>query len=108
MAAVGKPAASLGTSYAQLNVAPSSGPARYWVQLSSVRTAERARWEWKRLQRAYPDLLKDMNLTIQQIELGERGTFHRVQTGEFNQAPVARTLCAVLKADNQDCLVVRR
>ncbi|MFQ6017726.1 MAG: SPOR domain-containing protein [Kiloniellaceae bacterium] len=78
------------------------------VQLASLKARDRVEAEWARLQEAHPGLLGDRQLTVQKVDLGSRGTFFRVQAGFFAARAAADRLCARLKAEKQDCLVLRR
>ncbi len=80
----------------------------YVVQLAALRARNGTRPAWARLQRAHPMLLGDRELTVQEITLGERGIFYRVQAGFFPDRAGASALCRALKARQQDCLVVKR
>jgi len=92
--------------------APAPQPApqatgRFRVQLGAFRDEDAARREWDRLRGRYPDLLSDLTLRIQRVDLGaERGVFHRIQGGMLSEQGAENT-CAVLKARNQPCLLVR-
>lgn len=80
----------------------------YLVQLASVKSEERARSEWTRLQGRHPDLLGDLELIVQRADLGGRGTFYRLQTGPFPNQATAEDMCWQLRAAKLDCLVVKR
>ncbi len=80
---------------------------RYFVQLASVKSDAGARKEWGRMQRAHPDLLGDLELSVQSADLGERGIFFRIRTGPFPNRATARDMCWQIKAAKLDCLVVR-
>ena len=80
----------------------------FFIQLGSLAKEESVPVEWDRLQKAFPDLLGDMNLVVQTVTLEDRGTFHRVQTGPFPNRGTAEDMCALVKAGNQACLVVKR
>ena len=80
----------------------------FFIQLGSLTNEEAVPVEWSRLQKAFPDLLGDMNLVVQSVTLEDRGTFHRVQTGPFPNRGTAEDMCALVKAGNQACLVVKR
>ncbi len=80
----------------------------YVVQLAALRVRADTRPAWTRLQRAHPMLLGDKELTVQEVDLGERGIFYRVQAGLFPDRAGASALCRALKARQQDCLVVKR
>lgn len=88
---------------------PSGAPSgAYVVQLAALRARDSARPAWARLQKAHPMFLGDKELTIQEVDLGERGIFYRVQAGFFPDRAGASELCQALKARQQDCLVVKR
>ncbi len=80
----------------------------YVVQLAALKSQDGARPAWRRLQKAHPALLSERELAIQEIDLGERGIFYRVQAGYFPDRASALELCTALKARGQDCLVVKR
>ncbi len=80
---------------------------RYFVQLASVKSDGGARKEWARMQRAHPDLLGDLELSVQSADLGERGIFFRVRVGPFPNRATAQDMCGQIKATKLNCLVVR-
>ena len=80
----------------------------YQVQLAASRSSERARTEWKRLQRKNLDLLGDLELTVVRVDLGkEKGVFFRLRVGPLSNVSEARQLCSALKKRRIGCLVVR-
>lgn len=83
-------------------------PRRYFIQLASLKGRETAEAEWRNLVKAHPALLQGLDLTLQPVDLGERGVFHRIQVGPLPNRATARDLCWQLKAKQQDCVVVRR
>ncbi len=82
-----------------------AGP--YVVQLAALRSQDGARPAWERLQKAHAALLSERELAIQEIDLGDRGIFYRVQAGYFSDRANAIELCTALKARGQDCLVIK-
>ena len=80
---------------------------RYFVQVASVKSDAGARKEWARMQRAHPDLLGDLELSVQSADLGERGIFFRIRTGPFPNRATAQDMCWQIKAAKLGCLVVR-
>ncbi len=86
---------------------PALAAGAYFVQLASVKSEDGARNEWVRMQRAHPDLLGDLDLTLQSADLGERGVFYRIRTGPFPNRATARDMCWQIKAAKLDCLVIR-
>ncbi len=83
-----------------------TGP--YVVQVAALKSQDGARPAWGRLQKAHTALLSERELAIQEIDLGERGIFYRVQAGYFPDRASALELCTALKVRGQDCLVVKR
>lgn len=90
----------------QTAAAPPAGA--YVVQLASLKERAGVEPAWARLQKAFPSLLGDRQLSVQSVDLGNRGTFHRVRAGFFPDRAAADKLCARLKAKKQDCLVAER
>lgn len=88
--------------------APVSPPSQggVHIQMAAVRTQEAARGEWARLQGEFPDLLGNLQLRVQEADLGDRGVFYRVQAGPLDEAR-AEEVCGGLKARNADCILVR-
>ncbi len=106
------PAATSSPPTAQaLELAPPGVPVAnhrsFAVHLASLRTQDRAKAEWHRLQREFPDLLRQRDLVIRFADLEGRGTFYRVLTGPFNDRRKAQDLCAEFKSRRQYCLAVR-
>ena len=85
----------------------SAEAAGYMVQIASLKSLQAANNEWARLQSSYRDLLGDLDLTIETVELGARGTFYRVQTGPFPNRATAQDMCWQIRSQKLDCLVVR-
>jgi cell division septation protein DedD len=80
----------------------------YRVQLASMGSSDLARRHWELLRAKNAELLGDMTLTLEEANLGSRGTFYRIQIGPFPNEATAQDMCLQLKAQRLDCLVVRR
>ncbi len=80
----------------------------YFLQLASVKSEQAAQGEWVRLQKSHAEILGDMDLKVRSADLGDRGVFYRIQTGPFPNQATAEDLCWQLRAEKQDCLVIRR
>ena len=87
---------------------PAANTGDFVVQLAALRAKDGARPAWKRMQDAHAALLGDRELNIQEVDLGDRGIFYRVQAGFFADRASARDTCNALKVRGQDCLVVKR
>jgi hypothetical protein len=99
-----KPAAP--AAMAPAAIAPAAG-GRYRIQLAAVRTNESAGREWEKMRRAHPDLLGPLSLNVVRADLGDRGTFYRIQAGPLPNESAAKELCRRLSEKKMGCLVVR-
>lgn len=88
--------------------AQSLAPSDFLIQLASLTSPEAARTAWGSLQGKYPGLLGDMQLFVQEINIDGKGKFYRVQAGPLPNRATADDLCGQLKAQKQDCIVVKR
>ena len=77
------------------------------LHLASLRSQDRAKAEWHRLQSEFPEFLRHRDPVIRFVDLGELGTFYRVLTGPFHDRRKAQNLCAEFESRQQYCLVVR-
>ena len=91
---------------AALTAAPAASGG-YTIQLISLTSADAAESAWKSMREEHPDLLGQLSLTVEKANVSGK-TYYRVQAGAFDDRGKARELCARLKAEKQDCLVVRR
>ena len=90
---------------AQKPVAATAGGS-WAVQIGAVRSDADAKSEWKRLQRKHKPQLGGLALTVKSANLGDRGTWYRIQGGPLDKTTAAR-VCGELKAADVGCLVVR-
>jgi cell division septation protein DedD len=77
------------------------------VHLASLRTQDRAKAEWHRLQSEFPEFLRQRDLVIRFVDLEGRGIFYRVLTGPFHDRRKAQDFCAEMESHQQYCLVMR-
>ena len=83
--------------------------ATYLVQLGSFRTDAAAQVGWQRLAKRHRAILEQLPHRVAQADLGAaKGIYHRLQVGAFNSRGSADALCRQLKAQGQDCLIVKR
>ncbi|MDF3073124.1 MAG: tonB [Alphaproteobacteria bacterium] len=75
------------------------------IQIASVRTEEQAKATWARLQQSHGDVLGSLTMRAVRADLGERGTFYRVQAGPLDGAG-ANAACTKLRTRSVDCIVV--
>jgi hypothetical protein len=76
------------------------------IQLASVRTEEQAKATWARLQQSNGDVLGPLTMRAVRVDLGERGTFYRVQAGPLDDAG-ANSACSKLRTRSVDCIVIK-
>lgn len=78
-----------------------------FVQLGSVRSAEGGESEWTKLQKQFSSELDGAPHRITSVDLGEKGTFFRIQAGPFTAAQ-ADAICTSIKAQKPGgCLIVK-
>jgi hypothetical protein len=78
------------------------------VQLAAVKNADEATPEWSRLQKELGTQLDGLSLTVESVDLGTKGIYHRIQAGPFADKAAAAAKCEVIKQMKHDCLVVVR
>ena len=91
---------------AALTTAPAASGS-YILQLISLTSADGAEAAWKSMQKQHPDLLGQLAHKVEKATVNGT-TYYRVQAGAFNDKGKAQELCARLKDQKQDCLVLRR
>ncbi len=79
----------------------------YAIQLAALRSPDRAREHWRKLQKAHGDILGHLTHTVVTADLGNRGTFYRLRAGRLPDRAAAERLCAKLAARKVGCLVVK-
>jgi len=78
----------------------------YRIQLASVRSEEQAQATWARMQKSNGDVLSSLTMRAVKVDLGDRGTFYRVQAGPLDESG-AQSACSKLKSRSVDCIVVK-
>jgi hypothetical protein len=78
------------------------------IQLAAVKNADEATPEWGRLQKELGTQLDGLVLTVESVDLGTKGIYHRIQAGPFADKSAAAAKCQVIKQMKHDCLVVVR
>jgi cell division septation protein DedD len=77
------------------------------LQLGALKTEDAAKQEWLRLQKAQPDVLGKLTLAVSRIDLGDKGTYYRIQAGPITDSTQAMQACAMLKSRNVGCILVK-
>jgi pyruvate/2-oxoglutarate dehydrogenase complex dihydrolipoamide acyltransferase (E2) component len=78
----------------------------YRIQLASVRSEEQAQATWARMQKTNADVLASLTMRAIKVDLGDRGTYYRVQAGPLDESG-ATLACSKLKGRSVDCIVVK-
>jgi hypothetical protein len=85
---------------------PAAATGNTRIQLAAGKSEASVQKEWAALQKAYPQQLGDLSLTIERVDKGTAGVFYRLQAGPLADKAAARQVCASLKQHGQDCIVV--
>ena len=78
------------------------------IQLASASNRDAVAGAWASMQQRHPEQLGNLQLHIEEADLGDRGVFYRLQAGPVSSREAADSLCAALQAQQQDCLVRAR
>ncbi|MEM6812068.1 MAG: SPOR domain-containing protein [Pseudomonadota bacterium] len=77
----------------------------YFIQLASVKSESAAETEWNSFVKKYDPFLSSMPHRVQRADLGDKGTFYRIQAGPISQTQ-ANSICSEIKKINPNgCLV---
>lgn len=84
-----------------------NGPKTHYVQLASIPDRSRADAEFSKLKSAMPSIPSSSAYRVQEANLGEKGTYFRIQAGPYSEAQ-AKSICDAIKSQKPGgCLVVR-
>ncbi len=93
-----------GTAAARNGANSVAGGKQLGVHLSSFRTPERARRNWKDLRAEHGDLLDGLGARIARVDLGDdKGVFFQLRAGPIANEDVALALCSELKRRSLYC-----
>ena len=86
---------------------PAPGPAvgGYVLQIGAYKSQADADAAWKVYQARHAALLAGHSENVQQVDLGEKGTWYRLRVGGLGDREVALALCDRLKADGGACIL---
>ena len=104
------------TQKVALNKPPQAAPAKpkpravpagkFRLQVAAVRSEAKAQHVVSQLRSKYAGQLAGATAQIDATAIGNMGTFYRVRVGPYADTKTPRSLCAVLKQDGFDCLIV--
>jgi len=77
------------------------------AQLLSSASKDKVESSWKTISKSNAALLSDMPYKIVSATIPGKGTFWRLQVGEFSTKEMALNLCEKLKKKKQDCIPVK-
>jgi cell division septation protein DedD len=77
------------------------------VQIASFRSQADAEAAWVAFRTRFADVSSGLTPDVLQIEIPDRGTYHRLRIAAFGSRDDAVAFCSALQARGQDCLVTR-
>jgi cell division protein FtsN len=86
---------------------PSAAGSAYLLQIGAYKSQADAEGAWKTYKARHAALLSGYSDNIQQVQLGEKGTWYRLRIGGLSDREVATALCDRLKADGGACILGR-
>lgn len=87
-------------------ITPTAGD--YYIQLGSVKSADGAEGEWKKLQAKYSAILSGYSHRVESADLGAKGTFYRIQAGPVSKDTAVSACEAIKKIDANGCLLKKK
>jgi cell division septation protein DedD len=89
--------------------APSAGAdvRGYRLQLGAVKVPEMAKQAWDRIKRQNGDLVGALSVSVDRVDLGDRGVFYRIHAGPIADAAQAERLCAQLRQRGVGCILAK-
>lgn len=76
------------------------------IQVASLPSEDAAWAAWKQISKDFSDQVSGLTASIETADLGQQGTFYRLQTGPFDTVAAAKDRCAKMKESGLDCIVV--
>jgi hypothetical protein len=76
------------------------------LRLAAYREAANAERGWRTLVARHGTVLESLHHELVPVELGERGSFLRLEAGPFDSLAAARAACAAIREGGDDCLAI--
>jgi cell division septation protein DedD len=80
------------------------------VQVAAMTSKDAAQDAWKKIHHLHTDLFSGLKPVIEEVDLGKRGIFYRLQIGNFFNQIEAEEFCgkyvAKTKKNKSDCIIV--
>ncbi len=105
--ATGAPRQLAAVPRAPASTPPATAGSAYVLQIGAYKSQADAEGAWKTYKARHAGLLSGYSDNIQQVDLGERGTWYRLRIGGLSDREVATALCDRLKADGGACILGR-
>lgn len=86
----------------------STASGAWQAQLAAFRDEASAREAWVAAQKKLPDILGGQQPDIVRADLGDRGVYYRLRTGDFASKSAAEAFCKPLVAQGQGCIAAKR
>ena len=80
----------------------------HFVQLASIRDEAEAVGQWQNFQGQFGEALAGAGYRVQRADLGDKGTFFRIQAGPFDRAEAVRRCDAIKAVKPSGCYLVAR
>lgn len=74
------------------------------VQLFASNNRQAVDKAWARIQTQHVKMISNMSYLIKKVDIPGKGSFYRLQVGQFPNREMAEALCSKLKAQKQDCI----
>lgn len=78
----------------------------YWVQIASFQSRSALELAWYQIKRATPQISRQLTPSVETVEIADKGTFHRLYAGGFEDRPAADQVCAALRSADLGCVIV--
>lgn len=85
---------------------PAVAGASTYIRLGSYKNKAGASEDWVKFRRQYPQYLNGLDMRVVPVDLGAKGTFHRLEAGKLT-AVRAKEICAALVKASGGCIVVK-
>jgi cell division protein FtsN len=85
--------------------APAASSGGFVLQIGAYKSQADADTAWKTYKGRHAALLSGYSNNVQQVDLGEKGTWYRLRIGGLSDREVATALCDRLKADGGACML---
>jgi hypothetical protein len=85
-----------------------SSDGTFFVQLAAVKSETAIDPTWRKAVNKAPKIFGSVNKSVQTVDLGAKGVWHRIQAGRFDSRGEANTFCKAFKDRGGDCIVTER